>query len=74
MQKALKVSDRTFWWLWRTFFNSSFLVAVQCISEAYDVDLSDEKQRAEYSIQPATLPSIFDVALKTIDNAKAKVG
>jgi len=40
---------------------------VQCIGEAFGVDPSDDKQRAQLSIKPATLQTIFDVFLKTRD-------
>ncbi|KAG8852335.1 hypothetical protein FRB91_006589 [Serendipita sp. 411] len=40
-------------------------VAVQCIGEAFGVDASDEATRKRLSIKPATLPSIFDVYMKT---------
>ncbi|PCH33321.1 TPR-like protein [Wolfiporia cocos MD-104 SS10] len=43
----------------------SLEVAIQCIGEAFEVDPSDEAQRTRLSVQPATLPSIFDVFLKT---------
>jgi len=42
-------------------------VAIQCIGEAFGVDPTDEQQRQRFSIQPATLTSIFDVYLKTRD-------
>ncbi|KAI9014776.1 hypothetical protein BC832DRAFT_546439 [Gaertneriomyces semiglobifer] len=44
-------------------------VAVQCIGEAFGVDTSDEKQVAEYSIKPVTLPKIFDIFLATQQKA-----
>jgi small glutamine-rich tetratricopeptide repeat-containing protein alpha len=50
----------------RNLINSS----VQCIGEAFGVDPSDEQQVARLSIKPATLPTIFDVFLKT----REKVG
>lgn len=40
-------------------------VAIQCIGEAFGVDPSDESQRERLSVKPATLPTIFDVFLKT---------
>ena len=40
-------------------------VAVQCIGEAFGVDPQDEGHRSRLSVAPATLPSIFDVYLKT---------
>ncbi|EJD55100.1 TPR-like protein [Auricularia subglabra TFB-10046 SS5] len=43
----------------------SLEVAIQCIGEAFGVDPSDDGQRTKLSIKPATLPSIFDVYLKT---------
>ena len=39
--------------------------SVQCIGEAFEVDPSDEAQRERLSVKPATLPTIFDVFLKT---------
>ncbi|KAJ7814106.1 putative stress-induced protein STI1 [Mycena olivaceomarginata] len=48
----------------------SLEVAIQCIGEAFGVDPSDEQQVARLSIKPATLPTIFDVFLKT----REKVG
>lgn len=38
---------------------------VQCIGEAFGVDPSDEAQCKRLSVKPATLPSIFDVFVKT---------
>ena len=38
---------------------------VQCIGEAFGVDPADEAQRERLSVKPATLPTIFDVFLKT---------
>ncbi|KAJ7102357.1 putative stress-induced protein STI1 [Mycena belliarum] len=40
-------------------------VAIQCIGEAFGVDPADEQQVARLSVKPATLPTIFDVFLKT---------
>jgi len=40
-------------------------VAVQCIGEAFGLDGIDDAERERLSIQPATLPTIFDVYLKT---------
>ncbi|KIK26557.1 hypothetical protein PISMIDRAFT_261897 [Pisolithus microcarpus 441] len=42
-------------------------VAIQCIGEAFGVDPSDDGQREQLSIKPATLQSIFEVFLKTRD-------
>ncbi|KAI5991526.1 putative stress-induced protein STI1 [Pisolithus albus] len=42
-------------------------VAIQCIGEAFGVDPSDDRQREQLSIKPATLQSIFEVFLKTRD-------
>lgn len=39
--------------------------SVQCIGEAFGVDPTDETQRERLSVKPATLPTIFDVFLKT---------
>lgn len=44
---------------------------VQCIGEAFEVDPSNETQRNLLSVKPATLPSIFDVFLKTRDKLNA---
>jgi small glutamine-rich tetratricopeptide repeat-containing protein alpha len=38
---------------------------VQCIGEAFGVDASDEATRKRLSVKPATLPTIFDVYMKT---------
>lgn len=46
-------------------------VAIQCIGEAFGVDPTDEQQRQRLSIAPASLPSIFDVFLKTRDKLSA---
>ncbi|KAF5375174.1 hypothetical protein D9758_000040 [Tetrapyrgos nigripes] len=43
----------------------SIEVAVQCIGEAFGVDPSDQQQVERLSVKPATLPTIFDVYLKT---------
>lgn len=43
----------------------SLEVAIQCIGEAFGVDETNDQQRAQLSIKPATLKSIFDVYLKT---------
>lgn len=48
--------------------------AVQCIGEAFEVDPSDEAQRDRLSVKPATLPSIFDVFLKTRDKMSSPSG
>ncbi|KAI0706062.1 hypothetical protein BC835DRAFT_1536643 [Cytidiella melzeri] len=45
--------------------HESLEVAIQCIGEAFGVDPSDETQRGSLSVKPFTLPSIFDVFLKT---------
>lgn len=44
-----------------------FPTTVQCIGEAFGVDPSDDTQRDRLSVKPATLPTIFDVFLKTRD-------
>lgn len=44
---------------------------MQCIGEAFGVDASDEEQKKQYSTQPATLLSIFDVYLKTKSKTSA---
>jgi len=47
-------------------------VAMQCIGEAFGVDVSNEEQQKAYSTKPTTLLNIFDVYLKTKKNtAKA---
>ncbi|TFY71125.1 hypothetical protein EVG20_g1880 [Dentipellis fragilis] len=45
----------------------SLEVAVQCIGEAFGVDPSNQEQVGRLSVKPATLPTIFDVFLKTKD-------
>ncbi|KAF7306553.1 Hsc70 cochaperone [Mycena indigotica] len=45
----------------------SLEVAIQCIGEAFGVDPADDTQVKKLSVKPATLPSIFDVFLKTKD-------
>ncbi|KZT44499.1 hypothetical protein SISSUDRAFT_23850 [Sistotremastrum suecicum HHB10207 ss-3] len=40
-------------------------VAVQCIGEAFGVDPSNKEQSDRLSIKPASLPTIFDLFLKT---------
>ena len=45
------------------------LRAVQCLSEAFEVDPESADDTRQYSIKPASLQSIFEVALKTL-NAK----
>ncbi|KAJ3291121.1 hypothetical protein HK104_006325 [Borealophlyctis nickersoniae] len=45
-------------------------VAVQCIGEAFGIDLTDDSQQQQYSIKPATLPSIFDIFLATQKKVK----
>ncbi|KAJ3110056.1 hypothetical protein HDU96_006946 [Phlyctochytrium bullatum] len=40
-------------------------VAIQCIGEAFGIDISDADQQKALSIKPATLTSIFDVFLQT---------
>ncbi|KAI0321346.1 hypothetical protein OF83DRAFT_1099925 [Amylostereum chailletii] len=45
----------------------SLEVAVQCIGEAFGVDPSDQAQVNRLTVKPATLPTIFDVFLKTKD-------
>merc|ERR1712093_828459 len=45
-------------------------VAIQCIGEAFSVDMADEGQKSQLSVKPANLQQIFDVYLKT----KAKSG
>ncbi|KAG0309332.1 hypothetical protein BGZ98_003447 [Dissophora globulifera] len=45
-------------------------VAIQCIGEAFGVDLNDAVQAKTYSTKPATLTSIFEVFM----NAQKKLG
>ena len=45
----------------------SLQVAMQCISEVFNVELSNEEQRDRYRLQPANLSFIFDMYLKTKD-------
>ncbi|KAJ3091300.1 hypothetical protein HK100_007213 [Physocladia obscura] len=40
-------------------------VSIQCISEAFGFDFSDETQKKALSIKPASLASIFDVFANT---------
>jgi small glutamine-rich tetratricopeptide repeat-containing protein alpha len=40
---------------------------VQCISEAFEVDPSNQEQVSKLSVKPTTLPTIFDLFLKTRD-------
>ncbi|KAI8975976.1 hypothetical protein BDB01DRAFT_728427 [Pilobolus umbonatus] len=47
-------------------------VAMQCIGEAFGVDINNDTQKQAYSTKPATLLSIFDVYLRTKKNS-AKV-
>jgi small glutamine-rich tetratricopeptide repeat-containing protein alpha len=44
---------------------------VQCIGEAFGVDASDEATRKRLSVKPATLPSIFEVYMKTRDKMQS---
>ena len=44
---------------------------VQCIGEAFGVDPSNESQKKELSIKPATLQTIFDVFMKTRSRVNA---
>ena len=44
---------------------TEFLFPVQCIGEAFAVDPSNDTQREQLSVKPATLESIFDVFIKT---------
>ncbi|KAJ1991244.1 Small glutamine-rich tetratricopeptide repeat-containing protein 2 [Dimargaris cristalligena] len=50
----------------------SLEVAIDCIAESFGVDLSDEAQRSQLSIKPATLQNVFDIYLKTQDKMAAK--
>lgn len=45
-------------------------VAIQCISEVYHVQTSNQAHRDLYNTQPATLSLIFDMYLKTKDKLK----
>ncbi|TPX48886.1 hypothetical protein SeMB42_g02822 [Synchytrium endobioticum] len=40
-------------------------VAIQCIGQAFGVDIHDASQAAQYSVKPTGLPAIFDVFLTT---------
>lgn len=44
---------------------------VQCIGEAFGVDPSNQAQVDRLSVKPATLQSIFDVYIKTVDKVGA---
>lgn len=46
---------------------------MQCIGEAFGVDLNDPAQQEAYSTKPANLLSIFDVYLKTKSKNKGQV-
>lgn len=47
-------------------FHVDFVPApVQCIGEAFSVDMNDEAQKSQLSVKPANLTQIFDVYLKT---------
>ncbi|KAJ9059439.1 Small glutamine-rich tetratricopeptide repeat-containing protein 2 [Entomophthora muscae] len=48
----------------------SLEVATHCIGEVFGVDTSDEAQKRELSIKPATLSQIFNVFLKTQKKAQ----
>lgn len=50
----------------------SLEVAIQCISESFGIDPSDETQKEIYSMKPANLMSVFEVYLKTTQ-AKANI-
>lgn len=47
------------------------VIAVQCLSEAFEVDPESADDSRQYSIKPASLQSIFEVALKTLNSKKA---
>ncbi|KAF7310560.1 Hsc70 cochaperone [Mycena chlorophos] len=49
----------------------SLEVAIQCIGEAFGVDPADDVQVKRLSVKPTTLPSIFDVFIKTKDKVGA---
>lgn len=49
----------------------SLQVAMQCISEVFDVELTNEEHRDRYRLQPANLSFIFDMYLKTKDKYRA---
>ncbi|CEP10317.1 hypothetical protein [Parasitella parasitica] len=49
----------------------SIEVAMQCIGEAFGVDVADEAQKELYSTKPANLLSIFDVYLNTKKSTKS---
>ncbi|KAL1749084.1 putative stress-induced protein STI1 [Schizophyllum fasciatum] len=49
----------------------SLEVAIQCIGEAFGVDPTNDTQKKELSIKPATLQSIFDVFMKTRSRVNA---
>lgn len=53
---------------------SIYVFAVQCIGEAFEVDPSDAALVEKLSIKPATLPSIFDVFIKTRDKLASPAG
>lgn len=43
--------------------SESLEVAIQCLSDAFDVSLTNEEHKSQYSIQPLTLPSAFGLGL-----------
>jgi small glutamine-rich tetratricopeptide repeat-containing protein alpha len=45
---------------------------VQCIAEAFSIDMTNEQQTSSLSIKPASLTQIFDVYLKTQAKAGSK--
>ncbi len=54
-----------------TALRSDTLTPVQCLAEAFDVDPDAPESAKTYSIAPATLPSIFNVFLKTKSRSAA---
>lgn len=46
-------------------FHAESPAPVQCIGEAFSVDMNDEAQKSQLSVKPANLTQIFDVYLKT---------
>jgi len=48
------------------------IVAIQCIGEAFGVDINDAAQAQTYSTKPATLVSIFDVFVNAQKKLKVR--
>eukprot|EP00026_Physarum_polycephalum_P010426 Phypoly_transcript_10590.p1 GENE.Phypoly_transcript_10590~~Phypoly_transcript_10590.p1 ORF type:complete len:421 (+),score=97.55 Phypoly_transcript_10590:24-1286(+) len=51
--------------------SESLEVAIQCISDSFGVSLSNETDKAQYSIQPLTLPAAFGLGLARKEQIEA---